>query len=104
MLTPSDLHATLGIGMTTAAAAQMLRCAQRTVRRAAHAYGVELPERQARLRTAAEWLAAYQQHGPGLREMGRALSMNRSYIARRLDELGIRPARDAWLERQEAAE
>ncbi len=95
MLTPSDLRATLGAGLRPRDAAKMLRCSQKTVYRAAYAYSIEIPERDGRLRTREEWLAAYEQHGPSLRGMSRGLDMSRSYIARRLEELGIK----GWADR-----
>lgn len=104
MLTPSDLHATLGTGMTTEAAAQMLRCTRQTVTRAANAYGIALRPRHARLRGEAEWRAAWEEHGPSVVAMSRALGMGHSYVHRKLEEYGIRPMRDPWAERQEAAE
>lgn len=91
MLSPSDLHSTLGQGMSTEAAAHMLRCTARTVRRAAIAYGVELRPRHARIRGEAEWRKAFEEHGPSLREMSRVLGIDHRYIARQLERHGIRP-------------
>lgn len=91
MLSPSDLQSTLGQGMTTEAAAHMLRCTARTVRRAAIAYGVELRPRHARIRGEAEWRKAFEEHGPSLRSMSRALGLDHRYIARQLERYGLRP-------------
>lgn len=91
MLTPSDITATIGAGLTTAEAASMLRCATRTVRRAAHAYGIELPLRPAILRGAEQFQAAVDQHGPGLCKIARALDIDRKWLSRQLDRYGIDP-------------
>jgi hypothetical protein len=90
MLTPSDLRSTLGAGLTTEAAAKMLRCTAKTVRRAAAAYGIELRPRHARIRGEQEWLDAFVRHGPSVRGIARAIGLDHRYVAGQLERYGIK--------------
>jgi hypothetical protein len=91
MLTPSDLSATIGAGLTIREAAKMLRCAGNTIRRAAWAYKLPLPVRRARVRGRDEWLAAVAAYGPGIRPVARALGMDCRYVQRMLEKFAIDP-------------
>ena len=91
-----DLTATIGRGMTSAAAGRILGVTERTIRRAAHRYGVPLRPRNARIKGKQEWQRVYEQHGPVLRAIARELRMSRKHITRELERYGIIPDADPY--------
>jgi hypothetical protein len=99
----SDLIRALVLGRTVQAAAAMLDVNRRTVTRAMTAHRIQRPS-AAIIIDGDGWRRAYDLHGPFLCAMSRALGMGHSYVHRMLEEHGIRPMRDPWADKQEAAE
>lgn len=122
MLTRSDLEATVGRGQTVREAAATLRCATKTIIRTARVFNIDLPGRPARVArgpnmtgskadysvpprvsSEVEWRALYDQYGPSVRAVARALSMDHQYVRRTLRKHGIISDHDEWVAKQEEA-
>lgn len=87
-------------GVRTQQIAAKLGITREWVWRLARRHDIQLPDRPARVRGKLEWQRLYDQHGPGVCAMARAIGMNRTYVARMLHEYGIR-TQDKWAEAQE---
>lgn len=87
--TPEQVAELAGQGMRTQEIALRLGCCRLTVWRIAKAARISI-NRPARIRGREQWQAAYEEHGPDLRAMARALGIGVSYIHRQLEAYGIR--------------
>lgn len=97
-----QIEATVGRGMTTAAAARKLKVSVWTIWRACRDHGVKPPPRFARVKGKAEWQQLYTEHGGNISAIARAMCLNRTYITQELERHGIRNRRDVWAEEQVA--
>lgn len=101
-VTKQQIEATVGRGMSTAAAALRLGVSVWTVWRACRDHGIKPPPRHARVKGRAEWQRLHDENGGNLHAIARATGLNRTYITRELERYGIRAVRDAWAEEQVA--
>lgn len=91
----ADMIRALLAAREIAGAARLLHVDRRTVARSMRAYGLCWP-RACRISGEDGWRAVFEQHGPELNRIVRAVAMNRTYVAQQLDRYGIRPILDAY--------
>lgn len=91
MLTPSDIRATIGAGMSITQARKILRCPTRIIRQWARVYGVAVPMRPAKARGREQWRKAAEDFGPGVRAIARGLGIDHKWVAEQLARYGIEP-------------
>jgi transcriptional regulator of acetoin/glycerol metabolism len=102
-VTKRQVIAALGLDGGTLEAAVRLGVSRKTVHRAMVAYAL-VARRHRVVPSDGRWSRLHAENGGSVRRVARTLAMSRSYIKRRLEELGIRPVRDEWAQRQEAGE
>lgn len=88
--TPEQVADLAAQGMRTQEIALRLGCCRLTVWRIAKAARIQI-NRPCRIRGKDQWQAAYEQHGPTVRGIARAVGMDPTYVYRQLQALGIVP-------------